>query len=357
VCDALENIDYVMSLGLIGDVTPELAPVYEFAEMIANSCKPVVAWAFGVDQAIDIYKIAVAVAGGQTALRERPFLAFFSTSQAPLTHTDNDLANQLWMVEHDIPVVYVGGGTVGSTTPITGAGALVIALAEMLSGLAILQLKKPGAPVCVGSVTAPVDLRTARPSFGGPELSLYCAAMSEILRFLDLPYMGTGGASEAKKLDVQAAIESTFQVLLSSLSCATLVHDVGFLDCADIGSLETLVMNNEIIGMTRRILRGIEVGNQGELLDLIDRVGPGGEFLSTTHTARNCRQEIWVPDLLDRKPWTEWEAAGSQSVRSRVQAKLTNILTTHGVPPLSQETNTAIESILQAAEERIGARI
>jgi trimethylamine--corrinoid protein Co-methyltransferase len=356
VCDALEHIDYVMSLGLIGDVTPELAPVYEFAEMIANSRKPVMAWAWGVDQAIDIYQIAVAVAGSETALRERPFMAFFSTSQAPLIHTQYDLANQLWMVAHGIPVVYMGGGTVGSTSPITGAGALVVALAEMLSGLAILQLKKPGAPVCLGSVTAPVDLRTARPAFGGPEMSLYCAAMSEILHYLDLPYMGTGGASEAKYLDPQAGIESTIQVLLSGLSRATLVHDVGFLDCADIGSIETLIMNNEIIGMIRRILRGIEVGNQDELLDLIDRVGPDGHFLSTMHTAKLCRQEIWVPDLMDRKTWAEWEASGSQSFRSRVQAKLTNILATHIVPPLPEETNIAIENILQRAEERMGGR-
>ena len=165
-------------------------------------------------------------------------------------HTEEDLANVLWAVEHDIPVIFIGGGCAGTTAPITGAGSLVIYLAGALSGLAILQLKKRGAAVCIGGVPEAMDLKTGRPAYGGPEMSLYSAASADISRYLGLAFMGTSGASEAKTLDLQAAIESTVQTLLSGLSGATLVHDVGFLDCAQIGSLEMLVMNDEIIAMT-----------------------------------------------------------------------------------------------------------
>jgi len=102
VCDALPNIDYVMGLGLIGDVTPNLAPVYEFAEMVANTTKPVMAWAYNLDNVRDIYDMAVAVAGSEEALRRRPFLAFFATLQAPLMATDHNLANVLWMAERGL---------------------------------------------------------------------------------------------------------------------------------------------------------------------------------------------------------------------------------------------------------------
>ncbi len=352
VCDALDNVDYVMSLGMIDDVTPALAPVYEFAEMIVNTGKPVLPWAYSVDNVSDIYQIAVAVAGGKEALRQRPCFMLFSTFQSPLIHTDEDLANVLWAAEHDVPVVYLGGGTSGSTAPVTGASALVISLSGMLSGLAIIQLKKPGAAVCIGGVPSAMDLRSGRPAYGAPEMSLNGAAMTDISRHLDLPFMGTAGASEAKAPDMQAAIECTLQVMFSSLSRATLVHDVGFLDCADIGSLEMLVMNDEIIAMARRIMRGIEVNDDTLMLDLIDKIGPGGEFMSTKETARLCRKEIWTPTLLDRQPWENWEAEGALETKDRVKSRLREILDTHQPPPLPEGVAGQIEAILEAAEAR-----
>jgi len=353
VCDALENVDYVMSLGLIDDVQATLAPVYEFAEMIANTVKPVLPWAYSPDNVADLYQIALAVAGNEETLRRRPFFALFATFQSPLMHTDHELANVLWAAERGVPIVYLGGGCAGTTAPVTGAGTLVISLAGMLSGLAIIQLKKRGAAVCIGGVPEAMDLRTSRPAYGSPEMSLYSAALADVCRFLGVPFMGTAGASEAKVLDLQAAIESTVQVVLSALSGATLVHDVGFLDCADIGSLEMLVMNDEIIAMARRILRGIEVSDEALMLDLIDKVGPGGEFVSTKETARRCRAEIWTPTLMDRNAWVNWEAAGSPTMPDRIRVRVREILATHRPPPLPDGAAAKIEAVLAAAEERV----
>lgn len=352
VCDALDNLDYVMGLALIDDVTPELSPVYEFADMVVNTAKPVMPWAYSVDNVADIHQIALALAGDEETLRQRPFLALFATFQSPLQHTREELDNVLWAAERGLPVVYLGGGTAGSTAPITGAGALVITLAGMLSGLAIMQLKSPGARVCVGAAPQPMDLRTARPTYGGPEMSLYTAALSDVCRYLRLPFMGTAGASEAKLVDQQAAVESAVQVLLSGLSGSTLVHDVGFLDCADIGSLEMLVMNDEIIAMTRRIVRGIEINDDTLMLDLIDKVGPGGHFLAERETAERCRQEIWTPTLMDRAPWEAWVAAGAGTMTDRIRTRLQSILRTHQAPPLPDGVEDRISDILRSAESR-----
>jgi trimethylamine--corrinoid protein Co-methyltransferase len=199
-----------------------------------------------------------------------------------------------------------------------------------------------------------MDLRTCRPAYGSPTMSLLGAALADVSRWLGVPFMGTAGASEAKTLDLQAAIESTIQVLLSGLSGATLVHDVGFLDCADIGSLESLVMNDEIIAMARRIMRGVEVSDATLLLDLIDQVGPGGDFISQRHTAKHCRTEIWNPTLMDREPWVNWQAAGAHTMLDRVRTKLRGILATHQPPPLPDGAAGKIEAILQEAEAREG---
>ena len=354
VCDALQHIDYVMSLGLISDVTPTLAPVYEYAEMVVNTAKPILPWAYSAAHVSDIYQMAVAVSGSAAAFREQPHFAIFVTFQSPLVHTDEDLANVLWAAERDIPIVYLGGATLGATSPVTGASALVIYLAGALSGLAIIQLKRRGAAVCIGGVPQAMDLRSGRPAYGSPEMSLLSAASADISRWLGVPFMGTAGASEAKTLDLQAAIESTLQVVLSGLSGATLVHDVGFLDCADLGSLESLVMNDEIIAMTRRVMCGVEVSDETLLLDLIDRVGPGGQFMAEQHTAKHCRGEIWVPTLMDRQPWVNWQAAGAQTTLDRVRARLRKILDTHQPLPLPAGAAEKIAAILQAAEEREG---
>jgi trimethylamine--corrinoid protein Co-methyltransferase len=180
-------------------------------------------------------------------------------------------------------------------------------------------------------------------------MSLYSAALADVCRYLGLPFMGTAGASEAKVLDLQAAIESTVQVLMSGLSGATLVHDIGFLDCADIGSLEMLVMNDEIIAIVRRIMRGIEVSDDTLMLDLIDRVGPGGEFVSAKETARRCRTEIWAPTLMDRDAWVMWEAAGARTMSDRIQGRLRDILATHQVPALPAGAAARIAAVLEAA--------
>lgn len=356
VCDALENIDYVMGLGLIGDVTPSLAPVYEFAEIIANTGKPILCWAYTLQNLVDIYRIAVAVARSEGALRQRPFFALFSTFQSPLQHTDRDLENVLWAAERGVPIVYIGGPIVGFTSPATGASSLVIYLAGALSGLTIIQLKKRGAPVVIGCVPHPMDLRTARPSYGSPEMGLYSAAASDISRYLGLPFMGTAGASDSKLLDSQAAIESTIQVLMSALSGATLVHDVGFLDCADIGSLPLLVMADEIIAMVKRIMRGVEVDDDTLMLDLIDRVGPGGHFIAEPRSARLCRREIWVPRLMDRDAHVVWAQSGRKSMEERVWERLREILRTHEPPPLPKGAPEQIEAILREAEEWAGGK-
>ena len=356
VCDALDNIDYVMGLGLINNVHHELASVYEFAELVANTGKPVFSWANTPDNMRDIYDIALGIAGSEEALEQYPFWALFATYQSPLQHTDYELGNCMWAAEHGIPVIYMGGGTAGATAPITGAGLFVIYLAGALSGLAILQLKRRGAPVCIGGVPQAMDLHTGIPAYGSPETSLYGAAMSDISRYLGIPFMGTAGASESKVLDLQAAIESTVQVVLSGLSGATLVHDVGFLDNSNTGSLEMLVMTDEIIAMTRRIMRGVEVNDDTLMLDLIDEVGPAGEFMSAEETARRCRREVWVPRLMDRRYWLNWQAAGSVTMQDRIGTRVRHLLATHTPPPLPPGAAEKIRAVLAAAEARMTAQ-
>lgn len=346
VADALPNMDYVMGLALIGDVRPDLASVYEFAELLANTGKPILAWAHRPANVTAMVRMAAAVVGGEQALRARPLFALFSTYPSPLRHTAEDVANILTAAACGIPVVYLGGPTVGLESPVTGASALVLHLAAALSGLTIVQLKQRGAPMAIGAVLSAMDMRTLRPAYGSPEMNLYSAAAVDVARYLHLPFMGTAGATESKLLDAQAGLEAALQVLMAALSGTALVHDAGFLDCADIGSLEMLVLTDEIIGMVKRIMRGVEVNEETIMLDLIAAVGPGGSFLDQPRSVSRARQEIWIPSVLDRAPYALWEEAGRSDTAGRVRQKVRKILATHQPTPLDAAAAAQIEAIL-----------
>ena len=353
ICDALEHIDYVMSLSLYDDVTPVLSPVYEYADMVTNTAKPIAAWANDIETLEAIHEIAVAVAGGEDILKNKPSFVYFSMYHSPLHHLDEKIETALWAAQRGIPIVYLGGPTLGLSGPITGASGLVIYLATALSGLAMMQLENPGAPVAVGGLPMVMDMFTARPAYGAPETSLYTAAASELARYLNLPFMGTAGTTDSKKLDAQAGIEVTSQILLSALSGAGLVHDVGFLDCADIGSLGMLVLADEVIGYVKRILRGIEVNRDTIMLELIKKVGPGGHFVAEQETARLCRSEIWVPELFDRDPFSKWDETGRLSMNERVQSRKKQILENHKPTKLPPDIGGKIQSILEREEKRV----
>ncbi len=352
VCDALPNIDYIMGLSLFDNVVPVLSPVYEFAEELANTSKPIVAWANNVATFNDIYQMAVAVAGSESALCEKPIFALFTTYESPLKIADSALSTLMKAAEVGIPSICLGGPTVGLESPFTGASALVIHLASALAALTVVQTHVPGAAMAIGGLPSMMDMRTARPSYGSPEASLHTAAAVDLARHLGIPFMGTAGASEAKRVDAQAGVETALQVMLSALSGASLVHDVGFLDCADIGSLALLVLVDETIGMSARVMRGIKVNADTIMLDLIEKVGPGGLFLNQSKSASLCRKEAWVPTVLDREPYAKWERNGSLSTEDVLNAKVKKILETHQPKPLEANVVDAIEKILITAEAR-----
>ncbi len=353
VCDALPNMDYVMGLSLFDDVTAVLSPVYEFAETMINTSKPVVAWANTPATLQAIFEMAAAVAGSEEALRRQPNFMFFTTYESPLKLADHPVANMLWAAEHDIPVICLGGPTVGSEAPFTGAAALVLHLAPVLCALTMVQLKKPGAPMVLGGVPSMMDVRSGRPAYGSPEMSLHSAAAVDVARFLKVPFMGTAGASESKAVDLQAGIEASIQVVFSALSGASLVHDVGFLDCADIGSLKYLVVVDEVISMTKRLMRGITVTPDTLMLDLIEKVGPGGSFLSQARSASLCRAEAWVPSVLERSAYAIWEKKGQKNSETLAGEKLQKILTTHTPAPLQEDVVKRLAEIIETAEQAL----
>jgi trimethylamine---corrinoid protein Co-methyltransferase len=206
-------------------------------------------------------------------------------------------------------------------------------------------------PLIMGGVTTVMDMRTTTYSYGAPEMALASAANTDISKWLNLIMFSTGGCSDAKVLDEQAAIESTISNLTAFLSGANLVHDVGYIDSGVNASLESLVMNDEIIAMVRQVGKGIKTDEAHLALKVIDEVGPGGEFVTHDHTYEHWK-EWFMPKLMDRSDWETWNAEGAKTMLDRVNEETQRILDTHEPAPIDDTIKKELKKIIDDADKR-----
>jgi trimethylamine--corrinoid protein Co-methyltransferase len=336
LCDWLPNIDFIMSLGLVSDAPWEISDKHQFEAMLLNNTKPIVFTAHDRAGMSGIIEMSSLVAGGEENLRTNPFICLYAEPVSPLKHVGTALRKLLLAAEKEIPVVYTPCPMAGATAPVTMAGALATSNTECLSGLVIHQLKKTGAPFITGGVISIMDMRDTVLSYGAPELDLLSAAMADIAHYYRLPVFGTAGCSDSKVLDEQAAVEAAISTLMSAMSGSNLVHDIGFLESALTGSLELIVLADEIIAMVRRIMRGIQVTPETLALDLVDAVGPGGHYIAEEHTAFNFRKEFWFPRLMDRRRFDPWRRGGEKTLGNRLNGEVKRILKEHSPEPLPE---------------------
>ena len=352
VADALPNIDFFMSFGIVSDVPPKTYDRAQFQAMITGINKPMIVTAVDGAGLEDQHQMACAVLGGEDAFRASPVFGVYIEPISPLQHSSEVIDKLFYASDKGIPIVYVPAPTAGGTAPVTMAGTIVQGLAETLAGLVMSQLRSPGAGLIMGGVFTILDFRSMIFSYGCPELLLLSAALTDIAKWLGLPMFSTAGCSDSKSTDGQASLEAGMSILLAGLSGANLIHDVGYIESGLTGSLVQLATSDEIIGMTKRILRGIEVTPETMALDVIRGVGPGGHYLDSDHTLQHFKGEFWMPEVLDRNDQARWQDLGSKTLEERARDKVLKILEEHQPPPVSDEALTAMKRIVERAEER-----
>jgi trimethylamine--corrinoid protein Co-methyltransferase len=347
LCDALPNIDFVMSMGSPHDVPSPDVYLYAFAEMVFNTNKPIVFTANNGRDVDHIVEMASHVARGREALRERPFLLHYVEPISPLVFPASSLEKLIRCAEYGIPVAFPSGANAGGGAPITLAGAMALANAECLGGLVIHQLKRPGAPFLYGFNISIVDMRTAIVSYGAPEWSLTAAAQADMARYYGLPSWGFGGASDSKTLDAQAGLEAMFSVYNAILSRNNLVHDVGYLEFGSTSSMELVILVDEMVGMCRRFLEGIPVTEETLALEAIERAKIKGGFIDDDHTLAHWREAQYQPKRLDRMQHDQWVDSGTLDVYDRLNGEARKIMDTHFPDPKSPEMIEKITAILE----------
>lgn len=275
--------------------------VNRFFHSLDNTTKHVMGGIYSLDGCRKAVKLAEMIAGGEEALKERPIVSFITLIISPFK-IDKDYGEiTCYLAQKGIPVVVPTEPICGTTSPITLAGNLLTHVAETLGGITLVQCVRKGTPGICGSVGSISDLRTMN-HLGGPiERAMINAAVAQMAQHFEIPLYSTAGTSDAKHVNIQAAYESAMSNLLVAMSGANYIHDAAGLMEADLTvSYEKLVVDNEILGMCQRVLRGIEVDDDKLALGLMLLKGPGKDFLAEEHTIRHMREEFFVPQLANR---------------------------------------------------------
>jgi len=346
VCDFLDNIDFVMPVGIISDRPTGIADVYAVEATMRNTVKPVVFTAHNKSTFQATIDLAAAVAGGPKELQENPFICLYAEPTSPLKHMPEATDKLIHAARMRIPIVFTPCPQGGATAPVTAAGVLVMGNAECLSGLVIHQLVNPGAPFIYGGVMDVLDMSTTIMPYGGPELHQLCAAMTDLAHHYRLPMFGTCGCSDAKRVDAQAGLEVGFSVLTATLNGQNLIHDIGFLESALITSYEMYILSDEAIGMAKHVARGITVNGNTLAVDVIQRVGQWGNFLGEDHTLKHFRRELYFPKIMDRTNYPGWEKLGRKTMDVKLKEKADEIINTHQAEPISPAASKRMEKIL-----------
>jgi trimethylamine--corrinoid protein Co-methyltransferase len=345
VCDVLPNIDFIMSFAIPHEIDPRQAFVESFATMVTHSSKPIVNIADHRAELMTMRKIANVLRGGTAALREKPYWIHLSGPISPLKHPFKSIDKLIYCGQTGMPVIYCPAPIAGSTAPLTIAGHVVQGLAECLFGLVIHQVAAPGAPFLMGMGAAVLDMATSQCCYNAPEFLMAYMASVEMSHYFDVPNWGYAGTSDSQIPDGQATYEAGLLTYLSAATGSNLNHDVGYLDFALAGSLEMIVIMDEVISQIRRIQTGIQIDAEQLAVEVIGQGARQGHFLTHPHTLKHLRSTQWRPNLICRRGYERWCAEGRTTLLERAHDRLNRILATHRPMPLPADILAEVERI------------
>ncbi len=346
--DALEEVAFHWVPVSAQDCPAEKRGLYEIRAIWTNSTKHVQTESiYSEREARAAVAMAEAIAGGKEALRRRPPLSIMECTVSPLGQDGGSVEAALVAAEAGLPVGFMTMASCVSTGPATMAGTLVVGNAEVLSALALVELTYPGTPVFYAAAQTAMDLRTGAYTGGGPEDFLFGAATNLLADFYRIPLSMGSFATGAKEPNWQAGIENSLSTLMASLTLSDMLLGVGLLHGSRIWSYEQALMDAEIFRIVRRMMAGIVVDEETLALEAIREVGPGGNFLTHPHTRRHL-SDLWVPTLMDRRPYEEWERK-RDGARDWAAARAREILSTHRPEPLDERLAAELDRIIALA--------
>jgi len=322
IVDRLDNIHFYMRPVVPQDIPPEAYDINSFYACMRATPKHVMCGANYLEEFKKVVEMAAMMAGGKDKLQARPFIsttACFAISPLKLC-TDSTRMMQT-AIGNRIPVALSSAPMAGSTAPMTMAGQLAQLHAEELCGVTICQLTNPGAPLLYGGIPGAANMASMGYSGGPVECGMMNAAIHQMARHVEIPNYNSAALSDAKVPDAQAGWEKGMSTLLVAMGGSNYVHHAaGMLESMLGVAYEQYIIDDEIIGNAMKAIQGIEVDAEHLALDVIEQVGPGGNFIMAAHTMQHMRTEFFQGNgVTDRKIREQWEQEGAVDARERAR--------------------------------------
>ena len=347
-CDALPNIDFIMSFGIANDAPNGKNFVHQYEAMLLNTRKPIIVTAHGRNDMNTIIAMAAEAVGGINQIKEKPPIILYTEPVSPMVHTEMGVGKGLVCCEYDIPFIYIASPMMGATSPATLEGTLVQTVAESLAGLVIFQNKKPGSKFIFGGDATIMDMQTTIFSYGSPELNILNAGLADMAHFYKLPFFCIAGASDSKVLDAQAGLEYGMSIYNATLNGANIIHDCGYLEYGSTSSFESILFADEIISMVKYMVKPLNFNDETVPIDIMNKVGAAGNFLSEQHTFERFKKTFWFPRFLDRNRYDKWQRDGEKSLHNVLNEKAKEIFESYRPNRLQDEKINKIKNIVSS---------
>ena len=337
------------------DVHEKVSDSYRLYLSLMFCEKPVVTGTFSIEGFEIMKNLQVAVRGSEKELAAKPLTIFSCCPTSPLKWSEVTSQNVIDCAKYSIPVEFISMPLSGFMAPVTLVGSLVQHTAETLSGLVISQLSYPGVPVLWGGSPAIFDIRYETTPMGAIGTMMMDCAYNEIGKHLGIPTQAYIGLSDAKLLDAQAGMETSMGATLAALAGINNISGPGMLDFESCFSLEKLVLDNEICGMTLRMIDGIKPKEDFPSLPRFEELLTEGHLLISDHTRRYLKEEVYFPGpVIDRANRSRWMEEGSVTLGERAGKEVERLINEHKPPRLSNDITRELTRLMESEARSYG---
>ena len=337
------------------DVADRVSDSYRLFLSLLYGEKPVVTGTFTIESFQVMKEMQLVVRGNEKELRDKPLAIFSCCPTSPLKWSEITSQNVIDCGAAGIPVEFISMPLSGFMAPVTLVGTLVQHTAETLSGIVISQVSHPGTPVLYGGSPAVFDMRYETTPMGAVETQMVDCAYNEIGKYFGLPTQAYIALSDAKLLDAQAGLETAMGATLAALAGINSISGPGMLDFESCQSLEKLVLDNEICGMTLRLVRGIEPREDFPALPIFEELLRDGHLLISPHTRRHLKNEHYFPGrVIDRANLSRWREEGSLTLGQRANQEVERLVGVWRPSRLAAEQKKELCSLMEREARRSG---
>ena len=325
--DGLKHIAYLSTAFSTADIEPQVSDAWRLYLCLTNSLKPIVSGAFTAHGVPRMAEMMLLFRQDKADLIARPMSIFTVTPTGMFRYSEDSCQNLMDCVEWGIPIEIVPVTLMGLIAPVTAVGATVMHVADVLAGITMIQILKPGAPLLFGGAPATFHMKETSSPMAAVEALRLDVAYVEVAKTLNLPTQAYMALSDSKFIDAQGGAEAFVSALLAALSGVNSVSGPGMLDYVLVFSLEKLIFDDELCAQAFHFIRDFTTLDDLPTLDLVHALLADNHLLTADHTLTHWTKEFYLPGpTFDRTNRDNWQKAGQPTLQQRTLAEVERLL-------------------------------